>query len=147
MSVARNQCPLPSETDWRREAWTLDIPYAYKHFLGKTREEAVQLFVENSLLYQEDIMFMPAACFRYYVHSYMDYLMSDQSAGDSDGASCFFGVVDVRHDDVRCADEHLKQTVRNVLARLASRQSWYDASPEIYGDFGVRADACLKLLA
>ena len=41
-------------------------------------------------------MFMPLACFRYYIHAYLDYLLSDKSEGDSDGASCFFGLIEFR---------------------------------------------------
>ena len=80
---------IPSESDWRSEPWGIDTPYAYNHFQGKSREDAVEFFVENAIYYQEDIMFMPEACFRYYIHSYMDYLFSGRSAGDSDAANCF----------------------------------------------------------
>ncbi|MEI7929683.1 MAG: hypothetical protein WCH40_14125, partial [Verrucomicrobiales bacterium] len=70
---------IPTEIDWRSEPWDLDIPYAYKHFFGKDLQEAFDLFVDNSACYQEDIMFMPLVCFRYYVLAYTSYLLSEQS--------------------------------------------------------------------
>lgn len=137
---------IPSEAEWRSEPWDLDIPYAYEHFFGKGREEAVSLFVDDSLYYQEDIMFMPVACFYFYVHAYIDYLMSEQSEGDSDGPSCFFSIVEVREHDILNGSEELKQRVRTLLRRLGERQTWYDAEPDIYGDFQARAEAYLRLL-
>ncbi len=135
---------IPSEADWRSEPWDLDIPYAYKHFFGKDRVQAAGLFVENALCYQEDVMFMPATCFYFYAHAYIDYLMSEQSEGDSDGASCFFGLVEVRADDILRGPGELRERIRALLRRLGERQTWYDATPHIYGDFRRKAEACLK---
>jgi len=129
---------IPSEADWRSEPWNLDVPAAYEHFAGKSRKAAVDLFLDNSLLYQEDILFMPAVCFRYYVHAYIDYLLSEQSAGDRDAASCFLSIVEVRQDDISDGDDQLKQRIRDMLKHLSSRQSWYAAAPAIYGDFALR---------
>ena len=137
---------IPAEADWRSEPWDLDIPYAYEHFFGKSLVEAFDLFVENALRYQEDIMFMPLACFEYYIHAYMDYLLSDKSAGDSDGANCFFGIVECRSHDICGGGDVLRRRVVEVLDRLRTRQPWYDATPEIYGDFAVMADEAMKLI-
>jgi len=137
---------IPSEEDWRSEPWDLDIPYAYEHFSGKSREDATQLFAENAIYYQEDVMFMPARCFRYYVHSYMDYLMSNESRDDSDGASCFYGLVEVRADDFASLDDSSRQRVIELLDRLGKSQAWYGADPDIYGDFLAHSERCLKLL-
>lgn len=138
---------IPSEADWRSEPWDLDIPYAYEHFFGKDLGESVSLFTEDSLTYQEDIMFMPAACFPFYLQAYIDYLTSEESKADSDGASCFFGIVEVRKNDILSGcHEELKERIRTLLVRLGDRQVWYDAEPEIYGDFKTKSKACLKLL-
>jgi hypothetical protein len=137
---------IPSEEDWHSECWNVDTPYAYKHFFGKNLAEAFDLFVSNAICYQEDIMFMPLVCFRYYVHAYMDYLLSEKSARDSDGASCFFGIVEIRHRDILAIGEGLQHRVINVLRRLAARQQWYDADPDIYGDFAARTDEAIRLL-
>ena len=136
---------IPTEADWRSEPWCLDIPHAYRHFHGKDLLEALTLFRENSLLYQEDLMFMPRVCFFYYCRAYTEYLLSDESQGDSDGASCFFGLVSTRRDDL-LSNHKLLEAARNVLRKLHVRQEWFEATPEIYGDFSAKAKRGLKML-
>ena len=58
---------IPTEADWRSERWDLDVAHAYGHFFGKSIAEALDLFAEDALTYQEDILFMPFLCFRYYL--------------------------------------------------------------------------------
>jgi len=137
---------IPSESDWVHHPDDLDAAWAKGNFLGKTRQEAIAMFAENALLYQEDVMFMPAACFDFYVHAYIDYLMSDQSKGDSDGASCFFGVVEMRKEDILCGLPTLRARVATLLRRLGERQTWYDAKPSIYGSFEQKSRACLRMI-
>lgn len=50
---------IPTEADWRSEVWCLDCESAYKRFAGKTRDEAVAMFADNALLYQEAVMLCP----------------------------------------------------------------------------------------
>lgn len=135
---------IPTETEWRTEPWDLDIPNAYKHFSGKSLEEAFELFVDNSLFYQEDIMFMPLPCFRFYVMAYANYLLSDQSKDDSDGASCFFGIVECRRDDIQSSPEQLIAHIICTLEKLRENQEWFDAEEDIYGSFRARSETCLK---
>lgn len=137
---------VPTEEDWRSEEWGIDTPRAYRHFFGKSLSDAFELFVEDALYYQEDVMFMPLRCFQFYVHAYIDYLLSDKSKGDSDGASCFFGLVEVRCEDFKTSGEVLLGRVRQVLMDLRGRQDWYAAHRHIYGDFSQRADAALVLI-
>jgi hypothetical protein len=142
-----NTNTIPTEDDWHSEQRTLDSSHAYAYFRGKDLREAFKLFVHDALCYQEDIMFMPVRCFRFYVHAYMDYLLSEKSKGDSDGANCFFGIVTVRHADIIASGEELRDRVRHVLGYLATRQQWYDADRAAYGDFAKQAEDALRLLA
>ncbi len=75
-----------------------------------------------------------------------DYLLSDTSAGDSDGASCFFLIVKHRVDDIRGGGERLRNRVVEVLRRIRTGQQWYQAESEIYGDFATRADDAMRLI-
>jgi hypothetical protein len=137
---------IPTEADWRSEVWCLDIPNAYEHFFGKSLDDAFALFVENALCYQEDIAFMPLPCFRYYIHAYMSYLLSASSAGDSDGASCFFGIVECRLADIKTSTSHLIERVEEVLHRLRDNQDFYEASAAIYGSLRIEAELSLKMV-
>jgi hypothetical protein len=56
---------VPTEEDWRSEFWNIDTPYAYEYFHGKDLQEAFRLFVESSISYEEDVMFMPLRCFQF----------------------------------------------------------------------------------
>jgi hypothetical protein len=138
---------IPTEADWRSVPWCLDIPYAYAHFFGKSLPEAVALFEDNAIYYEEDLVFMPRPCLDYYIDAYIEYLMSERSKADSDGASCFFGLVQMRHDDINTFTSGTVARTKTVLRRLATHQAWYEAVPEIYGDFAKKAEQTLKLLA
>lgn len=126
---------IPTESDWRSEPWCLDAEHAYKKLAGKSRKETVELFHENSLAYQEDIMFMPFACFPFYANAYIDYLRSDLAKDDSDGASCFFGLIDVRIQDISKTENGFPESVIETLKHLGENQNWYDAEESIYGSF------------
>lgn len=119
------------------------MPNAYAHFFGKSVEEAFELFVENALYYQEDVMFMPAVCFRYYVQAYLAYLLSAASAGDADAAYCFFGLVECRRENLRTSDSRLIGQIEDVLHRLRDTQRFYEADEAIYGSFRNRAELLL----
>lgn len=136
---------IPTEADWRSEPWALDTEYAYGNFAGKSFEDAIQLFKQNAIHYQEDVMWMPRICFRFYAHAYIAYLMSDDSKEDSDGASCFFGLAEFRADDIR-AGQDLTSSFEDCLAILAQRQDFYDADVDIYGSFEERAQSALSKL-
>jgi hypothetical protein len=141
-----NMMLIPTESDWHSEPWCIDTPYAYEHFSGKSIEEASELFVKNSIYYHEDIMFMPLQCFRYYIHAYMNYLLSDKSKGDSSGADCFFGLIKFRKAEILAADENLRAKISEVLRRLGASQEWYDAELEIFGDFTTKSAELLRLI-
>src|SRR3954469_13737932 len=85
---------LPDEEAWRSEEWTIDTPKAYEHFFGKSLEEAEAMFGQNSLLYQEDVMWMPFIPCCYYLQAYSRYLLSAASDRDSDGANCYLSLID-----------------------------------------------------
>ncbi len=132
-----NYDSIPSEADWRSEPWGVDTPDAYRNLFGKSIAETVKLFEENSLRYQEDLMFMPARAFTYYIQAYCAYLLSEAARGDSDGASAFLSVIQVRAQQQPDAVRQQWSVIEPVLARLAADQGFYDASWPIYGDFRI----------
>lgn len=138
---------IPTEADWRSELWDLEIPLAYRNFYGKNLEEAFGLFVQGASVYQEDIVYMPLPCFRYYVLAYTNYLLSDASQGDSDGASCFFSMVEARRDDIRSSSAELIGQITLTLQKLNDHQEWYLADAKSYGTFAARAALCLRLIS
>ena len=99
---------------------SLDERWAVGNFLGKTLEQAEELFRESAITYQEDLMFMGPVAFRFYVPAYVNYLRSAASSGDPDAVNCFVSLV--RHrwefepDELKPVRELLVSACRTVLA-------------------------------
>lgn len=79
----RNNMDIPKENEISVYD-TLDERKAVDHFLGKSIEQAEQLFIENSIIYQEDLMWMGPKAFNYYLESVLRYLQNPLSRGDDD---------------------------------------------------------------
>jgi hypothetical protein len=56
---------IPDEHDWRNDFGDLDVASAKANFFGLDLTRAEQLFRDNALCYQEDIVFMPFQCFQF----------------------------------------------------------------------------------
>src|SRR5260221_10826007 len=117
---------------------SLDERSACEHFLGKTLQEAEALLRENSLYYQEDLMFMGASAFRFYVQAAITYIQSEAATGDSAIVSCFASILEHRL-------EYEAEELRPVADRLAAicgyvieHYSRFDLTPEIYCDIRPR---------
>ncbi|TWU40852.1 hypothetical protein [Novipirellula artificiosorum] len=136
----------PSEDDWRSEPWCLDAKAAYARFSGATLADALRMIVEDAINREEDLMFMPAICFRYYLPAFLDYLASDAAKGDSDGASCVFGLIDHRLDDLSTDPVLLRKAIETI-EYVGEHQEWYDADESIYGSFERKANRLLRKLS
>ena len=120
---------------------SLDERTACEHFLGKSLTEAEALFREASITYQEDLMFMGASAFRYYVQAVVSYIQSEAAAGDSAIISCFASILEHRL-------EYEAEELRPVAERLVSICGYilehydrFNLTPEIYGDVRPRFQA------
>lgn len=139
---------IPTEADWRSEAWCLDCESAYKQFAGKTREEAMAMFADNALLYQEDVMFMPKRCFGFYIIAYADYLTSELSLFEDAGASCFVGIVEIRHEHIRQEQPEVREAIIRTLRAIETNPAWYldKIAQVLYAGLAERARAALVLI-
>jgi hypothetical protein len=72
---------------------SLDERSACEHFLGKTIEQAEAMFRDNAIRYQEDLMWMGPAAFRYYLPAFIAYIKSSSACGDADAINCFHGLI------------------------------------------------------
>src|SRR4051812_28404572 len=120
---------------------SLDERTACEHFLGKSLAEAEALFREASITYQEDLMFMGAIGFRFYVQAAVSYIQSEAASGDSDIISCFASILEHRV-------EYEAEELRPVAERLASTCVYilehydrFDLTPDIYGNLRPRFQA------
>lgn len=135
---------VPTEDDWRSEPWDLDVGWAYENFYGKTLEEAVRLFEENALHYQEDVLNMPSRVFGYYLRAYIVYLMSEAARSDSDGASCFVSLINLKAEHKPDDLIPLGPEIEPVLKKLAEEQDHFGADWVIYGSFRAQIHAIVQ---
>lgn len=102
------------------------------------------MFAEDALYYMEDLLYMPDRCFRFYVVAVCRYLMSNDSKGDSDGASSFLSHIQFR-PHILIGTPSL-QIVLDTIHHISSRQTFYDASYECYGSFAEQCKQAIHTL-
>jgi hypothetical protein len=131
---------LPTREDFNSHD-SRDERSACEHFLGKSLPEAEALFRENSLYYQEDLMFMGVSAFRFYVEAVISYIQSDAATGDSDIINCFAGILEhrLKYDaEELCPVAGRLVTICGYIMKHYDR---FDLTPEIYGDIQPRFHA------
>ena len=129
LPTAKEINPIPEDLDGR---------CAEQHFLGKSLEEAEALFRENSLRYQEDLMFMGAPAFHFYVHAAINYIQSDAATDDPDIINCIAGILEHR---LEFEAEELPPVAPQIAAVCRYILEHYDRfaiTPQIYGDLRPR---------
>ncbi len=136
---------IPGEADWQYDPECLDEAWAYKNFHGKSFDEAVRLFEENSCHYQEDLMYMKAPVFNFYVRAFIAYLMSDAARHDSESASSFVGLIQFKAEhDPRSSARPGWSAIEPALEHLVEHQDDYDADWMPYGNFRVKVHEIVK---
>jgi hypothetical protein len=128
---------IPAKRDWENRNDDLDTGCAFKQFGGKSLFEAVELFAENALYYQEDLQWMPKVPFQFYVHAFKEYLLSEEAAEDSDAASCFLRLIKLKLETDPEVVVEIFDSLLPSVRYVAENQKYYDADIKIYGDFQV----------
>ncbi|MDH3337031.1 MAG: hypothetical protein OER22_01705 [Gammaproteobacteria bacterium] len=139
----------PSKSSWGViEKNNLDAECAFRQFAGKSLKEAEKMFRDNALHYQEDLLAMPSIAFDYYAPIFADYVLSNNAKGDSDGASSFLHmVIELLQANRSLANEKTEKTRINAAKNVATRQAFYDADTDIYGEFSELYDQIIELAA
>ncbi|MEX0703852.1 MAG: hypothetical protein WD069_17265 [Planctomycetales bacterium] len=117
---------------------SLDERMACANFLGKDLEEAEALFRENSLFYQEDLLYMGPRAFRFYVQALLDYIRSDAAAGDADIVSCTAGILEFRLEDEAEELRPVARPLASICEYIVAHYDRFDVTAEIYGDLRPR---------
>lgn len=134
---------IPSRDDWG-EAWRgLDEASAFANFHGKSLREALLLFEEFALGYQEDLHYMPEMPFKYYLRAYVHYLWSDKSRNDSSGAGCFVGLI---RSQLRKQPGWLNESwprIERVLRKIAENPEFYGTDTHNYRNLSKQIQCLL----
>ncbi|MEW6303463.1 MAG: hypothetical protein AB1705_08340 [Verrucomicrobiota bacterium] len=117
---------------------SLDERSACEHFLGKNLEEAEALFRENALYYQEDLRFMGATAFRFYVRAVIRYVESEEATGDSDIINCLAGILEHRLEFEAEELVAVAPQLASACRYVCEHYDRFDVTPEIYGDLRSR---------
>jgi hypothetical protein len=117
---------------------SLDGRVACTNFLGKNLEEAEALFRDNSVRYQENLMWMGPVAFRYYVASAISYIQSEAAAGDSDMINCFAGLLEFRLEHEAAELAPIAEQLAAVSAYMVEHFERFDLDPVIYSDVRSR---------
>lgn len=131
---------IPDTADWEGYEADLDVKHLHKLFFGKSNAEVEKYFANGRAIERMDeLLFAPRRVFQYYVHAFIGYLMSEKAKGDPDAASPFLALLAARET----RDPGSVAAIFPALARsvdfVASHQEYFEAPPEIYGDFRERA--------
>jgi hypothetical protein len=129
---------LPTAKEISPVTENLDGQTAVRNFLGKSLGEAEALFRESSITYQEDLMFMGAPAFRFYVHAVISYIHSAAATGDSDIISCFTSILEHRLEFEAGELVSVAPLLASVCRYIIENYDRFALTPEIYGDLRPR---------
>ena len=143
---------IPTEEDWFNWPENADRPldldenYARRRFMGKTFEEALQLFREtNVLCCSEDVSYMPPIPFRYYMLVYNSHVLSHGNGenGDydnyaSDSASSFLNLIEHKLEVDAETIAQIMSDLMPTVELVGTNQEKYSADIDIYGDFSAK---------
>lgn len=131
---------LPTASEINPFPECLDGQCAVRHFLSKGLQEAEALFRENALYYQENLMFMGASAFRFYVHAYISYIRSEAAEHDS---SAIHGLVALLEYRLEFEPEELAAVAKDLCAAceyIVEHYDRYGLILEAYGDLRPRLE-------
>jgi hypothetical protein len=87
---------LPTATEINPDPGSLDGRSAEWNFLGKTSEEAFEMFQRDFSVYEEDLRWMGSVGFRFYVEAAIRYIQSEESTDDFAVPIHFASIVESR---------------------------------------------------
>lgn len=137
---------IPSEKDWAGCDKEPESRYAYRIFLGKTNEEMQESFRENVLERVEDLRWMPAKPFRYYMIGFRDYVMSGEFGfyDEADASCCFLELIIQKLEG---HPDHILPILPDLMDAaeyVGTHQQEYDADEDIYGSYPQKLSTIKK---
>lgn len=137
MPVPNWQKVVPTEEDWGDYRRDLDQEWAHRQFAGRTNAEMLPEFGRNVLERAEELHWMPAIPFRYYMLGFRDYILAGEFAESfaSDAASCFLRLVLVLLEEEPAKIAPIMPELLPTLRHVGVNQVSFDAEEDIYGSF------------
>lgn len=124
----------------------LDGQWACKNFPGKNLDEAEALFQENWLNYQEDLMWMGPAAFRFYVQAAIRFIQSESAAGDSSIVSCFAMILEFKLEHESAELVPIADQLASICGYIIEHPERFDFTPETLDDDPIDVQALQQKL-
>ena len=118
---------------------SLDEVTARDHFLNKTIEDATEMFRQNGVLYQEDLMWMGPTAFCFYLPAFLNYLRSD-SADDAD-LGCLAMFLEYRLENDTTALIPIAPQVVSICRHILDHFGRYAVDVQLNGDLHSRIES------
>lgn len=129
---------IPDEQDWQGYESDMDVAYLHKLVFGKTIQESIPHFSNQCIERMDELLHAPRRAFQYYVHAFGQYLMQESAAGESDAAAPFLTLLEEREKRDPGSVRIILESLEPYLQFVATRQEYFDAPEEIYGNFSQR---------
>ena len=128
---------IPTEIDWGN--WKDDIDQKFSHgiYFGHSNEEMQERFLSAPVEAAEELAFMPAIPFQYYIIGFRDSVLSlkQDPFVIADAASCFLRLILNKLINDRNIIIPIMDSLIDAVDFVAENQEKYDADIDIYGDF------------
>jgi len=134
---AKKLLRVPTEEDWGDYQLDLDQNHAHSIFAGRTNQDLQPFFKKNPIELADELRWMPAVPFRYYMLGFRDFVMAqdfDLTDG-SDAASCFLGLVLEKLEAHPLDIAPVMPELMPSLEYVSANQLLFDADESIYGRF------------
>jgi len=140
---------IPSKSEWGAiDKNDPDAEWAFKNFVGKSFDDAEEMFRENAFYYQEALISMPSIAFNFYAPIFARYILSDYAKSDSDGASSFLHmIVELLQINRSLTTIETVTVLLDAAEIISKQQSFYEADIDIYGEFPKMYNKIIQLYA
>ena len=91
---------IPDKKAW--EGYENDLDFQYFHWLayGRSNDDMQSEYGEDrSIERAGELQFVSQPIFEFYIQGFCQFLLSDKAEGDSDSASSFLGLLEVRESE------------------------------------------------
>lgn len=137
---------IPTKHDWGDYKNDLDVKYAFKLYGGKSIEESMDYFINSPIERSSELEFAPFEIYKYYVNCFINYLMSENSADESDMASVFLRLARTMSEKWPNEFSRFYPRIEDAINFVADKQDFYDADYDIYGSFqDIKSDILRNL--
>jgi len=137
---------IPDKAAWKGYEHDMDFKYFHDLAFGKSNDQMQVHFGEGrSIERAGELQFVSQPIFEYYVMGFCLFILSGNAENDPDTVSSFLGLLSARekqHPGSVCSVfDNLKET----LHFIETRQVYFGAAKDIYGDFKPRVASICKM--